>query len=233
MSRNRRLMKAFKLTRRAGRGHPQYAAALVAQARGDGDQARARQILSKERKELKALLASKDKQWKTIADEIKALKDQFGQKTALGKRRTSFAEAPEGVETELAEAMIEKEPVTIVLSEKGWIRAIKGPSDRYRRPRLQGRRPAEARGQGADHRHAAAVRHQWPVLFARRRQAAGGQGPRRAVPPDDRYRGGGRRGRAVRCTSRAASCSSPRPAATASSCRRTRSSPRRARASRC
>ncbi len=82
--------------------------------------------LTKERKELKALLASKDKQWKTIADEIKALKDQFGQKTALGKRRTSFAEAPEGVETELAEAMIEKEPVTIVLSEKGWIRAIKG-----------------------------------------------------------------------------------------------------------
>ena len=82
--------------------------------------------LSKERKELKALLASKDKQWKTIADEIKALKDQFGQKTALGKRRTSFADAPEGVESELAEAMIEKEPVTIVLSEKGWIRAIKG-----------------------------------------------------------------------------------------------------------
>ncbi len=82
--------------------------------------------LTKERKELKALLASKDKQWKTVADEIKGLKDQFGQKTALGKRRTSFAEAPEGVETELAEAMIEKEPVTIVLSEKGWIRAIKG-----------------------------------------------------------------------------------------------------------
>ena len=153
--------------------------------------------LSKQRKELKALLASKDKQWKTIADEIKALKDQFGQKTALGKRRTSFADAPEGVETELAEAMIEKEPVTIVLSEKGWIRAIKGHQTDIDGPRLQGRRPAEARGQGADHGHAAAVRHQWPVLFARRRQAAGGQGPWRAVPADDRHRGGGRRGRAV------------------------------------
>jgi topoisomerase IV subunit A len=82
--------------------------------------------LSKERKELKALLASKDKQWKQIGDEIKASKAEFGQKTALGRRRTSFADAPEGVETELAEAMIEKEPVTIVLSEKGWIRAIKG-----------------------------------------------------------------------------------------------------------
>ena len=82
--------------------------------------------LTKERKELKALLVSKDKQWKTVASEIKALKDQFGQKTELGRRRTSFAEAPEGVEVDLAEAMIEKEPVTIVLSEKGWIRAIRG-----------------------------------------------------------------------------------------------------------
>ena len=82
--------------------------------------------LTKERKELKALLASKDKQWKTVASEIKALKDQFGQKTELGRRRTSFAEAPEGVEVDLAEAMIEKEPVTILLSEKGWIRAIRG-----------------------------------------------------------------------------------------------------------
>jgi topoisomerase-4 subunit A len=82
--------------------------------------------LTKERKELKSLLASKDKQWKRIGDEIKALKEQFGQKTELGRRRTSFAEAPEGVEVELAEAMIEKEPVTVVLSEKGWIRSIKG-----------------------------------------------------------------------------------------------------------
>ena len=87
---------------------------------------REHESLTKERKELKALLGSEDKQWKRIADEIKALKDQFGQKTEIGKRRTSFAEAPEGVETELAEAMIEKEPVTIVLSEKGWIRAIRG-----------------------------------------------------------------------------------------------------------
>jgi topoisomerase-4 subunit A len=87
---------------------------------------REHESLTKERKELKSLLGSEDKQWKRIADEIKALKDQFGQKTEIGKRRTSFAEAPEGVETELAEAMIEKEPVTVVLSEKGWIRAIRG-----------------------------------------------------------------------------------------------------------
>jgi len=87
---------------------------------------REHESLTTERKELKSLLASKDKQWKMIAGEIKALKDQFGQKTEIGRRRTSFAEAPEGVEVDLAEAMIEKESVTVILSEKGWIRAIRG-----------------------------------------------------------------------------------------------------------
>ena len=87
---------------------------------------REHESLTTERKELKSLLASKDKQWKTIAGEIKALKDKFGQKTEIGRRRTSFAEAPEGVEVDLAEAMIEKESVTVVLSEKGWVRAIRG-----------------------------------------------------------------------------------------------------------
>jgi topoisomerase IV subunit A len=119
------LMQAFKLT------EVQAEAVLNMRLRAlrkleEMEIKREHDALTKERKELKALLASKDKQWKRIADEIKSLKDQFGQKTALGRRRTSFAEAPEGVETELAEAMIEKEPVTVVLSEKGWIRAIKG-----------------------------------------------------------------------------------------------------------
>ena len=119
------LMKAFKLT------DVQAEAILNMRLRSlrkleEMEIKREHESLTKERKELKALLGSEDKQWKRIADEIKALKDQFGQKTEIGKRRTSFAEAPEGVETELAEAMIEKEPVTVVLSEKGWIRAIRG-----------------------------------------------------------------------------------------------------------
>ena len=165
------LMKAFKLT------DVQAEAILNMRLRSlrkleEMEIKREHESLTKERKELKALLGSEDKQWKRIADEIKALKDQFGQKTEIGKRRTSFAEAPEGVETELAEAMIEKEPVTVVLSEKGWIRAIRGHQVDTRWPRLQGRRPAEARGQGADDRHAAPLLHQWPLLFARRRQAA-------------------------------------------------------------
>ena len=82
--------------------------------------------LTKERKELKALLKSEDKQWKRIADEIKEIKDALGPKTDLGRRRTTFDEAPEDVADVLAEAMIEKEPITVVLSDKGWIRTIRG-----------------------------------------------------------------------------------------------------------
>jgi topoisomerase-4 subunit A len=63
-----------------------------------------------------------------ISSEIKDIKGKFGQKTELGRRRTGFAEAPE-VEVDVAAAMIEKEPVTAVLSEKGWIRALRGHLD--------------------------------------------------------------------------------------------------------
>ena len=81
--------------------------------------------LTAEAKGLRALLKSKDKQWKAIADEIKATKDKFGQKTALGKRRTTFSEAPD-IDLELEEILVEREPVTVVCSDKGWIRAMKG-----------------------------------------------------------------------------------------------------------
>ena len=57
--------------------------------------------LTKERKELKALLASDDKQWKKISDEIKSLKERFDQKTEIGRRRTSFDVAPEGMAEDL------------------------------------------------------------------------------------------------------------------------------------
>ena len=84
--------------------------------------------LSKERRELKALLKSDDLQWGRIADEVKETKEKFGKKTDAGRRRTAFADAPT-IEVDLNEAMIEKEPVTVVLSTKGWIRAMKGHLD--------------------------------------------------------------------------------------------------------
>jgi topoisomerase-4 subunit A len=82
--------------------------------------------LRDELKEVKALIGSSDRQWKTIAAEIKELKTKFGPKTALGRRRTGFGEAPEHDEAAIEEAMVVREPITVVVSEKGWIRALRG-----------------------------------------------------------------------------------------------------------
>ena len=82
--------------------------------------------LRKERKSLQSLLGSEQDQWRKIADEIKAVRETFGPKTALGKRRTGFAEAPEHDEAAIEEAMVVREPITVVVSEKGWIRALRG-----------------------------------------------------------------------------------------------------------
>ncbi|MGD0564986.1 MAG: DNA topoisomerase IV subunit A [Roseiarcus sp.] len=81
--------------------------------------------LSEEKGTIEALIASDKKQWQAIAYEIRDVKKKYGPETKLGKRRTSF-EAPPEVEVDLAEAMIEREPVTILVSQKGWIRALKG-----------------------------------------------------------------------------------------------------------
>ncbi len=82
--------------------------------------------LNKEKAEIEKLLASDAKQWKTITAQIRELKKKFDISTALGRRRTSFEEPPDTAEFDLATAMEEREPVTIVVSEKGWIRALKG-----------------------------------------------------------------------------------------------------------
>jgi topoisomerase IV subunit A len=81
--------------------------------------------LEKEQKTLQKLVKSEDELWTRISDEVKETKEKFSKKTALGRRRTDFAIAPD-VNEVLDEMMIEKEPVTIVCSEKGWIRSLKG-----------------------------------------------------------------------------------------------------------
>ena len=82
--------------------------------------------LRAERKDVQSLIGSDKAQWKKVADEIKLVRDKFGPKTPLGKRRTTFAEAPEHDEAAIEEALVEREPVTVVVSEKGWIRALRG-----------------------------------------------------------------------------------------------------------
>src|SRR5262249_19486663 len=81
--------------------------------------------LTAEQKDLKSLLKDEDRRWKTISGEIAEIAKKFGGKTELGRRRTEIGDAPSEVEIPL-EAMVEREPVTVVLSSKGWIRAMKG-----------------------------------------------------------------------------------------------------------
>ena len=84
------------------------------------------EALSAEKEQIEGLLASETKQWKTIAWEIQEVRKAFGKETPLGRRRTDFAEAPNRDLSDIQTAMIEKEPVTIIISEKGWMRALRG-----------------------------------------------------------------------------------------------------------
>ncbi len=82
--------------------------------------------LLKEKADIETLLGSDARQWKRIASEIGDLKKRFGPKTKIGARRTTLADAPTISTAGLDEMLVEREPITVVLSEKGWIRALKG-----------------------------------------------------------------------------------------------------------
>ncbi len=84
--------------------------------------------LAAEKESLETLLSSEAKMWEAVAAEIKATKEKFGKKTALGRRRTEFAEVPDDIEVPV-EVFVEKEPITVILSQKGWIRCLKGHTD--------------------------------------------------------------------------------------------------------
>src|SRR3981189_3090292 len=85
--------------------------------------------LRSELKGIKALLAWETEQWTRVGDQVKKVRDIFGPKTPLGKRRTQFADAPEHDLAAIEEAFVEREPVTVVVSEKGWVRTLKGHVD--------------------------------------------------------------------------------------------------------
>jgi topoisomerase IV subunit A len=80
--------------------------------------------LSKERKDIQALLKDEKLRWQRITDELEQTRQKFGS-GALGARRTELGDAPAAVEV-ASEAFVEREPITVILSEKGWIRAVKG-----------------------------------------------------------------------------------------------------------
>ena len=84
------------------------------------------EALTVEKGQIEALLGSTDQQWQTVSWEIGEVRKAFGRGTKLGKRRTAFADAPRHDDAELEEALIEREPITVVVSRLGWIRAMRG-----------------------------------------------------------------------------------------------------------
>ncbi|NBU27221.1 MAG: DNA topoisomerase IV subunit A, partial [Caulobacteraceae bacterium] len=85
--------------------------------------------LAEERDGIQSMLASEARQWKLVGAGLAAMRDVIGTGTAVGRRRSDFAEPP-AIDVEAAsEAFIPREPITVILSEKGWIRAAKGKVD--------------------------------------------------------------------------------------------------------
>jgi topoisomerase-4 subunit A len=118
------LMKKYKLTER------QADAILNMRLRAlrkleEFEIRREHDALEKEQKELTSLLKSTDKKWAAIDAEIEGIKTKFGKKTELGKRRTELAGAPAEIQVPV-ESVIERENVTVFLSQKGWVRTMKG-----------------------------------------------------------------------------------------------------------
>lgn len=82
--------------------------------------------LGKERDEIDTLLGDEAAQWRAINRQIRDVRKKYGADTKLGRRRTSFETLPEIHAVALSEAMLEREPITVLVSEKGWIRAMRG-----------------------------------------------------------------------------------------------------------
>src|SRR5262249_53225452 len=81
--------------------------------------------LKEEKEELEKLIASKARQMTAIKKQIKGIYEAFGPDSVLGKRRTKIGKTPITIDIP-QDALIEKEPITVICSEKGWIRAMKG-----------------------------------------------------------------------------------------------------------
>jgi topoisomerase-4 subunit A len=85
--------------------------------------------LAEERDGINAMLGSDAQQRKLIAAGLRDVRKVLGPDTAVGRRRSTFAEAPAIDVAAAAEALVQREPITVILSEKGWIRAARGRID--------------------------------------------------------------------------------------------------------
>lgn len=120
------LMKAFKLT------EVQTEAILNMRLRSlrkleEMEIKQENKALNEEKDELEKLIASEARQWTSIKKQIQGMQKSYALDTPLGKRRSAFSKAPDvKIAEALDEVLTEKEPITVVCSDKGWIRAMKG-----------------------------------------------------------------------------------------------------------
>ena len=166
--------------------------------------------LTKEQKDLKKLLGSDKLLSEKLIEEMKAVDAKFGLKTELGKRRTDFSSPPDVAEDFSAEALIEKEPITVICSQKLWLRSMKGHQEendavKYR----EGDRGrfwihAETTDKTDD------VRDRRPVLHARLLEAAGRARERRSRSAASSTCRRRRTSSRCSCTRRAQAACSPR-----------------------
>ncbi len=152
---------------------------------------RENKALTEEAKGLRGLIDSEAQQTERLATDLASLRTAYGPATLLGRRRTSIADAPQ-VKFVPIEAMIEKEPLTIICSAKGWIRAMKGHVDLASTEALkfkEGDGPAYAfHASTTDRLVLAASDGRFYTLSPR--SPARRTRPGRAVAPDDRSGGG-------------------------------------------
>ncbi|HTX50825.1 MAG TPA: DNA gyrase C-terminal beta-propeller domain-containing protein, partial [Caulobacteraceae bacterium] len=85
--------------------------------------------LAEERDGIQAMLASDKMQWKLVAEGLRHVREALGPNTDVGRRRSTFAEAPTIDASASVEALVAREPITVILSERGWIRAARGRID--------------------------------------------------------------------------------------------------------
>ena len=85
--------------------------------------------LAEERDGIQGMLGSEKLQWKLVGEGLRHVREVLGPKTAVGRRRSTFAEAPTIDASASVEALVAREPITVILSERGWIRAARGRID--------------------------------------------------------------------------------------------------------
>ena len=144
--------------------------------------------LTKEKEQVEELLASPATQWKTVAWQVREVKKTFGPDTPLGRRRSTFEEAPDTSEIDFAEAMVEREPITVIVSQKGWIRALKGHVADLSGVQFKGDDGLENLVLHRDDRKAPRRRLERQGVHGRGREAARRARLRRSDPPHGRFR---------------------------------------------